>query len=157
LYWGESQDDEEEDNTLFDAVSIENVPSNTEGTIVFAGCCWGALTVSPKAAALQQNKPLVPKPPEDSIALTYLMRGAQAFIGCTGTHYSPGQEPFDYYGKPLHDVFWNEISKGKSPAEALWQSKKSYAVELPHGQMDVYSRGIEIKILRQFTCLGLGW
>jgi len=157
LYWGESREEEEEDNTLFDAVSIENVPSNAEGTIVFAGCCWGALTVSPKAVSLQANKPFVPKPPEDSIALTYLLRGALAFVGCTGTHYSPGQEPFDYYGRPMHDLFWSEISKGKSPAEALWQSKQIYALEIPHGQMDVYSRGIEIKILRQFTCLGLGW
>jgi beta-lactamase superfamily II metal-dependent hydrolase len=157
LFWGESREVEEEDNTLFDAVSIENVPSNAEGTIVFAGCCWGALTVMPKAVSLQANKPIIPKPPEDSIALTYLLRGALAFVGCTGTHYSPGQEPFDYYGRPMHDLFWTEISKGKSPAEALWQSKQVYAVELPHGQMDVYSRGIEIKILRQFTCLGLGW
>jgi hypothetical protein len=155
LYWGESVDNPS-DNALFDAVSISNVPSDASGSLVFAGCCWGALTVFPKASLSDKNV-LSPKSPEDSIALTYLLRGAQAFIGCTGTHYSPGQEPYNYYGKPMHDLFWQNIGKGIPPARALWEAKKIYANDMPHDQVDVFSRGIEHKILRQFTCLGLGW
>lgn len=100
---------------------------------------------------------LVPKTPEDSIAITYLLGGAQAFVGCTGSHYSPGQEPYNYYGKPMHDAFWEQMKKQVLPAKALWEAKKKYATEIPHEQRDVFSRRIESKILRQFTCLGIGW
>jgi hypothetical protein len=155
LFSGESLD-EETDNELFDAISIDNVPVNSVGTLVFAGCCWGALTVFPKASLISKHK-LSPKSPEDSIALTYLLNGAQAFVGCTGTHYSPGQHPFDYYGKPMHDLFWKYIGEQMPPALALWEAKKAYSAEMPHNQMDLFSRGIEHKTLRQFTCLGLGW
>jgi beta-lactamase superfamily II metal-dependent hydrolase len=155
IYWGESLETDE-DNELFDAVSIDNVPANAQGTIVFAGCCWGALTVFPKAS-LASKHILSPKSPEDSIALTYLLNGAQAFVGCTGTHYSPGQKPYNYYGRPMHDLFWRNIAQSKPPALALWEAKKAYSRAMPHGQSDVYSWGIEHKILREFTCLGLGW
>lgn len=155
LYSGESLDDST-DNQLYDAISIENVPADASGTVVFAGCCWGALTVFPKASLIDKHV-LSPKLPEDSIALTYLLNGAQAFVGCTGTHYSPGQPPYDYYGKPMHDSFWRQIEAGMSPAQALWEAKKIYSQDLPHNQMDLFSRGIEHKTLRQFTCLGLGW
>lgn len=156
LYSGEIIDEEGGDNELFDAVSIDNVPTDVRGSVVFAGCCWGALTVFPKAAIADKHV-LSPRSPEDSIALTYLMRGAQAFVGCTGTHYSPGQEPYNYYGKPMHDLFWKNLGKGLQPSRALFEAKKIYANEIPHDQMDVFSRGIEHKTLRQFTCLGLGW
>ena len=157
IFWGETPDPDTGDNDLFDAVSINNVPSSAAGSVVFAGCCWGALTVYPKASVIKDGTNLIPKVPEDSIALTYLLRGSQAFIGCTGSHYSPGQEPFDYYGRPLHDHFWREIAAGTAPALALYRAKQRYMSELPHGQNDVFSMGIEMKTHRVFTCLGLGW
>lgn len=156
FFWGENGD-EDEHAELFNAISVRNIPANTSGSIVFAGCCWGALTVIPRASQMNNGRTIIPKSPEESIAITYLQRGAQAFVGCTGTHYSPGQEPYNYYGKPFHDLFWDHVTLNRSPAEALWEAKKAYARGLPHGQMDVFSRGIELKILRQFTCLGIGW
>ncbi len=157
IFWGEAPDPDTGDNDLFDAVAIKNVPASAAGSVVFASCCWGALTVYPRASALKDDVNIIPKVPEDSIALTYLLRGAQAFVGCTGSHYSPGQEPFDYYGRPLHDHFWDEIASGTTPALALFRAKQRYMTELPHGQDDVFSMGIEMKIHRVFTCLGLGW
>lgn len=157
IFWGETPDPDTGDNDLFEAVSTNNVPSSAAGSVVFAGCCWGALTVYPRASLIKDGTNLIPKVPEDSIALTYLLRGSQAFIGCTGSHYSPGQEPFDFYGRPLHDHFWNEIVAGSAPALALFRAKQKYISELSHGQEDVFSMGIEMKTHRVFTCLGLGW
>ena len=91
------------------------------------------------------------------MAVAYLRAGALAFLGCTGSHYSPGQEPYGYFGRPMHDAFWTSLANGKAPAEALFAAKKEFARLMPHGRTDPFSRAVEVKILRQYTCLGLGW
>ena len=75
------------------AFYVDKVP-NKFGGIVFTGCCWGALTVNGTALQAMEMWPETPTPrsPEDSIALAYLRAGANAFIGCTGSHYS-GSSP----------------------------------------------------------------
>jgi len=117
----------------------------------------GALTVTPRASKIQPQKEAKPKTSDQSIALTYLKSGALAFIGCTGTHYSPGKQPYNYYGQPLHDLFWSNIKAGQAPALALFNARKKYSVGIPHRLADAYSVAIELKIFRQFCCLGLGW
>ncbi|HNU28787.1 MAG TPA: hypothetical protein PKN00_06290 [Sedimentisphaerales bacterium] len=67
------------------------------------------------------------------------------------------QEPYDYFGKPMHDAFWAALASGKPPAEALFVAKSEFARLMPHGCADPFSRAVEVKILRQYTCLGLGW
>lgn len=151
-FWGETADGDE-----YEAISIENIPKSVPGTIVFTGCCWGALTVTQPAVKVRPNYPLTPKSPEQSIAISYLLSGALAFVGCTGSHYSPLQQPFNYYGKPMHDHFWKLAASDMPPAKALFESKKEYAKNIPHSRTDVYSKAIELKILRQYCCLGLGW
>ncbi|MFD0766113.1 MBL fold metallo-hydrolase [Mucilaginibacter lutimaris] len=152
-FWGETVDGDE-----FEAMCVNNIPGVTPETVVFTGCCWGALTVYEPASGKRglSDRP-TSKSPAESIALTYLKAGAQAFVGCTGTHYSPLKSPYDYYGKPMHDQFWNGVVSGLKPAEALFQAKVAYAKDIPHGQTDLFSQAIELKILRQYTCLGLGW
>lgn len=151
-FWGERIG-----GRMFEAIDINNIPASTPGTVIFSGCCWGALTVLPPASRKTPAITLRPRTPEQSIALAYLKAGALAFLGCTGTHYSPSQPPYDYFGKPMHDAFWKEVAKGKTPAQALFEAKKSYAVKMPHGLTRNFSQAVELKILRQFTCLGLGW
>jgi beta-lactamase superfamily II metal-dependent hydrolase len=151
-FWGETLGGDE-----YLALSVENIPRSAPGTIVFTGCCWGALSVFQTAATKRDLSQIVPKSPEKSIALSYLLAGTQAFIGCTGSHYSPLKAPYNYYGKPMHDHFWAEIAKGTKPAEALFKAKKGYLKDLPHGQNDAFSKAVELKILRQYTCLGIGW
>jgi hypothetical protein len=151
-FWGETTG-----AGVYEAVAIENVPQQAPGSIVFTGCCWGALAMSPPAVRVQPGTLLRPRGPEASMAIAYLRAGALAFVGCTGSHYSPKQSPFNYYGKPMHDAFWEAIGQGKQPAEALYLAKREYARLMPHGMTDLFSRAIEIKILRQYTCLGLGW
>ncbi len=152
-FWGETAAPKK----MYEAISTQNVPDSTNGTVVFAGCCYAALTVYPRASRKRSNELVIPKLAEDSIALSYLKGGALAFVGCTGTHYSPGIEPYNYYSKPMHDHFWKGIMEGKSPALALFEAKKEYARKMPHGMEDDYGRAIEMKTFRQFTCLGLGW
>ena len=149
-FWGEETDDD------IEAVNISNVPAAT-GAVVFTGCCWGALTVDKPAGRLVAGQTLGVKTPDSSIALAFLERGARAVVGCTGAHYSPLDEPFDYFGGPIHHEFWSEIRRGTPPAQALFNAKQAYATGMPHGQTSAVARAIEFKMFRQFTCLGLGW
>lgn len=151
-FWGETAG-----GAAYEAVAVENVPADTPGAVVFTGCCWGALSMSPPAARARPGTPLRPRGPEASIAVAYLKAGAIGFVGCTGSHYSPLAAPFDYFGKPMHDAFWAAVGGGAMPASALFAAKREFARRMPHGRTDAFSVAVELKILRQFTCLGLGW
>ncbi|WP_439642626.1 MBL fold metallo-hydrolase [Gemmatimonas sp.] len=151
-FWGETQG-----GGPYEAFAVENVPARAPGAVVLTGCCWGGLAMSPPASRVRSQTILRARGPEASIAVAYLQAGAQAFVGCTGSHYSPLQAPYNYFGQPMHDLFWREIAAGRPPAEALFRAKAGYAEGIPHGRRDAFSRAVELKILRQFTCLGLGW
>lgn len=149
-FWGEDDDD------MVEALTIANLP-NTNAGVIFTGCCWGALIVDTIALNATNGRRPAPRVPESSIALSALRNGALAFIGCTGTHYSPTEPPYDYFGGPMHRAFWKHYYAGKAPAEALFAAKLDYVAGMPHGQTRADARAIEMKILRQYTCLGLGW
>ncbi|MDQ5857402.1 MAG: hypothetical protein M3542_03890, partial [Acidobacteriota bacterium] len=149
-FWGEGIAGQRE------AVNIRNLPASS-GPIVFTGCCWGALIAEPPAGQASAGQVPDPKIPERSIALTFLAKGANAFVGCTGAHYSPDLPPFGFFGGPMHEAFWRACLEGKAPAVALHEAKRRYALDLPHGQRTTVGQAIESKILRQFTCLGLGF
>jgi beta-lactamase superfamily II metal-dependent hydrolase len=151
-FWGETQDGQPHE-----AVSIDNIPANAAGTVVFTGCCWGALTMVPPAVQAMPGIRLLHRGPKESMALAYLQAGATAFIGCTGSHYSPLSPPYNYFGKPLHDAFWVAIAAGNPPARALFIAKQTFAQQLPHGRTDPFGQAVEVKTMRQYTCLGLGW
>jgi beta-lactamase superfamily II metal-dependent hydrolase len=152
-FWGEDE------AGYVEAMKVGNVPDPCGG-VVFAGCCWGALTVGTKAKDYRPGNPLPVLTPAQSIALSFLGRGARAFIGCTGAHYSPqrvaaGQG--SYFGGPMHEAFWARIGQNMPPAEALFAAKKDYIGGMPHGRTKPVEQAVEYKILRSFTCLGLGW
>ena len=149
-FWGEDTADGEE------AVNLSNIPERA-GRIVFTGCCWGALAGDQPALRALPGTVISPKVPESSIALTFLVRGAIAFIGCTAAHYSPLEPPYGYFGGPMHEAFWRSIAAGKAPAQALFEAKVEYALAFPHGRTTPQYEAIEYKILRAYTCLGLGW
>ena len=150
-YWGEDA------GSFIPAMKVGNIPDPCGG-VVFAGCCWGALTVRTKAKDFRPGQPIAALTPDQSIALSFLRRGAGAFVGCTGAHYSP--EPASppapsYFGGPMHDAFWNRIRQKMAPAEALFAAKKDYIAGMPHGRVKPTEQAVEYKILRTFTCLGL--
>ena len=149
-FWGE------DDTGTVEAFSVQNVPSDVSA-VVFTGCCWGALTVELPAAKIRQGQPVAVRSTDASIALSFIASGALAFVGCTGTHYSPVVRPYNYFGGPMHDAFWTGYLRGLGPAEALYQAKVDFIQGMPHGRNSPSERAIEMKILRQFTCLGLGW
>lgn len=138
------------------AMTIENLAGVTP-RVVFSGCCWGALTVDTLAVQAVPGRPLEIRSVDSSIALTFLARGATAFVGCTGTHYSPSRPPFNYAGGPMHSAFWQANIGGTSPARSLFEAKSRYKHEFPHGRSTPEEQAAEYKILHEFTCLGLGW
>jgi beta-lactamase superfamily II metal-dependent hydrolase len=139
------------------ALSAAEVPEPCP-PIVFAGCCYGALVVDVRARDAEPGGRVRSKRVDDSIALSCLARGANAFVGCTGVHYSPTQPPLVYFGEPMHRAFVGHVIAGRPPAQALWAAKVDYAAGIPHRPgARVEEIAYEHKILRQFTCLGLGW
>ena len=149
-FWGE------DGGGPIEAVNIAGVPDMT-GATVFAGCCWGALIVEEIASRAADHNAVTPRAPENSLALRFLERGAAAFVGCTGAHYSPLEEPLNFFGEPMHRHFWQRLGSGSPPARALFEAKQLYMREMPHGRKSALEWAIEYKTLRQFTCLGLGW
>ena len=149
-FWGEGIADNAE------AVNLGNIPDGA-GRIVFAGCCWGALFTDTPASSVVRNRPFGQRTADSSIALSFLKKGARAFVGCTGAHYSPVEQPYGYFGGPMHEAFFRRIHAGVPPARALFDAKIEYFRDIPHGQRSMMSRAIEYKIWRQYTCLGLGW
>jgi hypothetical protein len=151
-FWGEDASAE-----VIQAFNVGNVPDSTGG-IVFAGCCWGALTVYNRAVSFQPGDTIQALTAEQSIALRFIQAGAFAYVGCTGSHY---YSPFDAQptsaGGPMHVAFWQKIAGGLSPAPALFEAKKAYLAGIPHLDNSPNALAVEAKTLRQFTCLGLGW
>lgn len=149
-FWGEGTPNHTE------AVNVGNIPPQFSG-VVFTGCCWGALTVDTPAGRVARGRPFGQKTTDSSIALSFLAKGALAFVGCTGAHYSPLESPYNYYGGPMHTAFWRHYNAGVAPALALFHAKSEYHRSIPHGRTGSTSLAIENKIWRQYTCLGLGW
>lgn len=152
-FWGEQTPDDME------AVNLSNIPPQA-GEVVFTGCCWGALTADTPAGRILPGRGCGVKTPEQSLALTFILRGAKAFIGCTGVHYSPGEPPYDYFGGPMHQAFWRGHAFGKPPAKTLFEAKRLYLQGMhqrAQAGTSAMRLAIENKILRQYTCLGLGW
>ena len=117
-FWGE-----EEDGHL-EAINCEVLPEQMSG-VVFAGCCWGALIGREPAYRVVTDDPPLTRRIEDSMALSALARGASAFVGCTGAHYSPVKKPYNYYGHPMHASFWSAIGRGLAPATCMARSLPS--------------------------------
>lgn len=149
-FWGE-----DEVGTC-EALNLRNVPPALAGT-VFTGCCWGALVVEQPALYQTADRLPAPRRADASLALAFLQAGARAFVGCTGSHYSPGVAPYAYFGGPLHTAFWKRLLAGAAPAAALFAARGDYLAGMPHGRTRALEVAIELKIYHEFTCLGLGW
>jgi beta-lactamase superfamily II metal-dependent hydrolase len=149
-FWGENSAE------LVEAVNLTNV-ARPAGRVVFTGCCWGAMIADQPALRTIPGTTPASKPVGSSLALAFLEHGSTAFVGCTGAHYSPLQEPFGYFGGPMHEAFWTHIVAGAPPAQALFEAKVDYVAGFPHGLTTTVGQAIEHKILHQYTCLGLGW
>lgn len=141
------------------AFSVEHVPEKFDG-LVFSGCCWGALSVSEKASEVGDATP-APRVAERSIALSYLKAGANAFVGCTGSHYSgPDTDPDLNYASRFHQAFWKTLPHvGYTPSLALFGARKYYGelIASPNVEREPLDIARRLKNRAQFTCLGLGW
>jgi hypothetical protein len=140
------------------AFDIEHVPTSFRG-VVFTGCCWGALIVSSKAS--DPSPSVAPRMTERSIALSYLKAGANAFVGCTGSHYSgPDVSPATNPAIEMHNAFWTALrASGFCAAPALFRARTEYAQAIARraGRLGALALAQRLKNRAQFTCLGLGW
>lgn len=148
-FWGEIG------GSVLEAFTTEQIPPRFSG-IVFSGCCWGALTTTRRALQFQPGEPVVCRTSRDSIALRFLSAGAQAFVGCTGVHYSPPGEQPTSAGGPMHSAFFERLLSGEAPARALFLAKQDCFQAL-NNRAAPEEIAVALKIIRQFTCLGLGW
>lgn len=148
-FWGEQH------GAILEAFTADQVPSQFTG-VVLTGCCWGALTTSKRALHFAQGEPITVRTRAGSIALRFLAAGAQAFIGCTGVHYSPGGNQPTTAGGPMQTAFIDQWNSGEPPARALFEAKKTCLGQLPD-ESEPEELAIALKIIRQYTCLGLGW
>jgi hypothetical protein len=139
-----------------EAMNVASVDAQP-GNVVFSGACWGALTVGTQAMRYTPGSPLGSRGPTESIALAYLAGGASAFVGCTGSHYSPSNPPYRSAGAPIHLSFFTYLSTGLAPAAALAQAKLDYVAAMPHSDTGPGALAVEHKLVWEFTCLGLGW
>ncbi|SOD24101.1 Metallo-beta-lactamase superfamily protein [Variovorax sp. YR752] len=141
------------------AFAVGNVPKQASG-VIFSGCCWGALTVSQRAKDAGAA-PIAPRVVERSIALSYLMAGASAFVGCTGAHYSgANSDPNVNYAALMHRSFWSELpTRGYSASSALHFARQAYSADLAEraDSLEPVDLARRLKNRSQFTCLGLGW
>ncbi len=151
-FWGEDEVTDPE------AVNVSQIEANLDPDVVFSGCCWGALITDIPASRVRLSQSTAHKTVDASIALRFLASGARAFVGCTGAHYSPLKEPYKYFGGPIHSGFWDRVVQGGlSPAAALFEAKREYAANIPHRNPKAMETAVEMKIWRQYTCLGIGW
>jgi beta-lactamase superfamily II metal-dependent hydrolase len=155
-FWGETAASE-----LYETMNLENVTGHCPG-VIFTGCCWGAMPVNRIASEASSSAQAGPRTAADSLALAFLSAGARAFVGCTGVHYSPTVAPYEYLGGPMHRAFWSQLARTGQPARALFEAKKTYLGGIPHRRGGsaaalILNEAIELKIMRQYTCLGLGW
>jgi beta-lactamase superfamily II metal-dependent hydrolase len=157
VFLGETEAEEPFD--AFDRRNVRPCP----GAVVFSGCCWGALIVETTAWTHDPRDGFAPRSPEASLALGFLNAGANAFVGCTGVHYSPRLDPYNYASGPLHKAFWQHLTGGLQPAPALLEAKRTYRKGMPYPNPipgedpGAAAVAVEKKLLAQFTCLGLGW
>lgn len=68
----------------YEAFDIYNIPANCRESVVFSGCCYGALVALPKADRKEPGMTIRSRTHEQSIALAFLRAGVNAFVGCTG-------------------------------------------------------------------------
>jgi hypothetical protein len=148
-FWGETA------GSLLEGFSLDQVPATFRG-VAFAGCCWGALTTTRRALHFAPGQPVVCRAAADSIPLRFLAAGAQAFVGCTGVHYSPGGNQPTTAGGPMHVAFFERLIGGDAPARALFRAKQDCLARIDPNT-DPEELAVSLKIIRQFTCVGLGW
>ncbi len=142
------------------AIDLDCIPKSLPSTIIFNTACWGALIVDSLARNISPNATIECRTHENSAALKFLYNGASAYIGSTGSHYSPGGKIAECFciGVPMDWYFWENIQKGQPPALALFNAKVKFALGIPHNPLlGVVGKVYELKILFEFTCLGLGW
>lgn len=149
------------------ALGVDNIDVSP-GAVVFAGCCYGALSALPIAKDLPAGSAVKPFSPMRSIALKFLAGGANAFVGPTAVHFSPPDDTPDLAGGRLHRFFWERVAGGDPPALALHEARKRYVAGIPildaaetqlqgGDEGPIVLHAVERKTFQMFSCLGLGW
>lgn len=149
-------------------VTLAHVPAAADGMIVFAGVCWSAQIArrAPLEVVASPGGAITSHTPRDAIPLAFIDRGARAFIGFNAKHWVPLLEPYDYYGAPLHRLFWSNLfDRACPPARALFEARLAYIAGAPYRHPSRMAKGgasdrsiaKNMKDFWSVSCLGLGW
>ena len=139
-----------------DAMNLGNV-ARDQAAVVFSGCCWGAMWRGSTGDRCAWRPARRATARASLSALEFLASGALAFVGCTGVHY-PRR------GSATTSAARCTRRSGDRTTRAILRRYRPAGGEgrvcprdpaCPGRQEDAVA--IEMKILRQFTCLGLGW
>lgn len=57
----------------------------------------------------------------------------------------------------MHRAFFTRLLGGEPPARALFLAKQDCLKTVGDGAEDPEQLAVPLKIIRQYTCLGLGW
>jgi hypothetical protein len=127
--------------------------------IIHASSCWGGIIVNDTAYIASIGRAMLnERTSADAISLQFLQRGAIAFVGCTADNLAPTDtEHWFCFSAPFDFFFWKNIAIGLSPAQAVLDAKRLYALGIPYIPNDLLACAKEMKILQSYTCLGLGW
>jgi hypothetical protein len=132
IWWGE-------EDAYPEAFTVAEAESQG---VVLSGSCYGAHIFN--------------RTPENSIALAFLGRGARAFVGSTGIHYSPrwaaGTPPTGpmRFGALFQYVFLEALSQGQAPLAAFMEAKGRMADLVWSGN----ATASEYKIMHEFVYYG---
>lgn len=138
-----------------EAIAISALPKESTSTF-FSACCWGALINSATAREAQRGRLLADRSEHQLIALALLAAGAHAFVGCTGSHYSPKANDPTRFGAGFHKAFFDAWPAAAGAAEATFLAKMGYLRYLA-GITQAKELAYATKTINEFTCLGLGW
>lgn len=136
-------------------LSIAKLPEQLTGTF-FSACCWGALITGTTARLAGEGESVPDRSELQSFAISTLARGAHAFVGCTGAHWSPPPGALTH-GVPFHMAFFDAMRQGLAPAAATLEAKRQYRTNYLSTITEASELAYSTKNLHAFTCLGLAW
>lgn len=129
------------------------------GAVVLSGVCWGGRIDRFVRLDNQTDQWYVDNFNQtDYLCLDFVARGANAYVGFTGSHWVPTATlGTNDLSAPLHRWFWTWILQGDPPAVALFKARqqlRAQAMMLPQERRNFAGK---MKSYWSATCLGIGW
>jgi hypothetical protein len=148
-------------------VTTHDIPDAADGAVVLAACCHSVMLIKERAIDVEVGLAgMTPIGTNESMAKTWVDKGAQAYIGFTGKLWTPTVAPYDYLAGKLTRLFWQKhLKHDMPPSKALFGAKAEFILNMPCAHPLVKAEGLSeptsiaqhLKDYWGATCIGLGW